>query len=101
VTSTQLHDRWLELFRRRGEIAKESAELFRQWKAVEDTFELAEADRLWRQYMVLERDYRVLSAWTDLLHTAWVFTTDGRECSVMGDLLLTDGVPDWVAALTS
>jgi hypothetical protein len=101
VKATQLHDKWLELFRRRGEIAKESAELFRQWKAIEDTFELAEADRLWRQYMVVQRDYRVLSAWTDLLHSAWVFTTDGRECSVISDLLLADEVTEQVTALTS
>jgi hypothetical protein len=109
VSSTQLHDLWLELFRRRNEMAMRSGELWRQWKAAETVAKSAwadrlwkqEADRLWRQYMVLQRDYRVLSAWTDLLHTGWVFSTDGRECSVVGDLLLTDGVPDWVAALTS
>jgi hypothetical protein len=101
VKSTQLHDMWLELVRWRRKVATRSGELFRQWKAIEDTFELAEADRLWRQYMVLQRDYRVLSAWTDLLHTAWVFSTDGRECSLMGDLVLADEVTEQVAALTS
>jgi hypothetical protein len=25
----------------------------------------------------------VLTAWRDLLHTAWVFSTDGRQCRFM------------------
>ena len=28
----------------------------------------------------LQSDWRVLTAWRDLLHTAWVFSTDGRQC---------------------
>jgi hypothetical protein len=38
----------------------------------------------------------VLSAWTDLLHTAWVFSTEGRKSALLGDLAVTERV----AALT-
>ena len=36
--------------------------------------------RLWAQYCAFQSDWRVLTAWRDLLHTAWVFSTDGRQC---------------------
>jgi hypothetical protein len=51
---------------------------------------------LWKQYAAFQSDYRVLSAWTDLLHTAWVFSTEGRKSTLIGDLEVTERV----AALT-
>jgi hypothetical protein len=97
VSSIQLHDMWLQLFRRRGEMVKISGALWRQWKTADAAGACARADRLWKQYSAFQSDYRVLSAWTDLLHTAWVFSTDGRTCSLVGDLAVTERV----AALTS
>ena len=96
VSSPQLHDMWLQLFRRRSEMEKISGALWRQWKAAEATGASARADRLWRQYSAFQSEYRVLSAWTDLLHTAWVFSTEGRKCPLIGDLTATERV----AALT-
>ena len=97
VGSIQLHDMWLQLFRRRSEMVKVSGALWRQWKAAESVGSSVRADRLWKQYCAFQSEYRVLSAWTDLLHTAWVFSTEGRTCSLLGDLAVTERV----AALTS
>jgi hypothetical protein len=97
VSSTQLHDMWLQLFRRRSEMVKVSGALWTQWKNAEATGVSARADRLWKQYAAFQSDYRVLSAWTDLMHTAWVFSTEGRQCPLVGDLTATERV----AALTS
>src|ERR671928_1789138 len=97
VSSIQLHDLWLALFRRRSEMVKVSGALWRQWKAAEAMGASARADRLWKQYAAFQSDYRVLSAWTDLLHTAWVFSTEGRRSALIGDLAVTERV----AALTS
>jgi hypothetical protein len=96
VSSVQLHDLWLQLFRRRSEMVKVSGALWKQWKAAEATGGSARADRLWKQYCAFQSDYRVLSAWTDLLHTAWVFFTEGRKSALIGDLAATERV----AALT-
>ena len=96
VSSVQLHDMWLQLFRRRSEMVKISGALWKQWKTAEATGGSARADRLWKQYCAFQSDYRVLSAWTDLLHTAWVFSTEGRKSALIGDLAVTERV----AALT-
>jgi hypothetical protein len=96
VSSIELHDLWLQLFRRRSEMVKVSGALWKQWKAAEAAGGSARADRLWKQYCAFQSDYRVLSAWTDLLHTAWVFSTEGRKSALIGDLAVTERV----AALT-
>lgn len=82
VTSTQLHDRWLELFHRRNAARRRAAAMWRLWK---ETTEPVKARRLWLEYSAVQSDYRVLAAWTDLAHTAWVFATDGRESRFLID----------------
>jgi len=78
VSSAELHDTWFQLFRRRDEAAQTAAGMWQQWKDAPD--DSAKADRLWAQYSAFQSEYRVLAAWTDLCHTAWVFSTDGRRC---------------------
>jgi hypothetical protein len=78
VSSTELHDSWLQLFHRRNEAAKTAAAMWQQWKDAPEGS--VEAGRLWRKYSAFQSEYRVLAAWTDLFHTAWVFSTDGRQC---------------------
>jgi hypothetical protein len=92
VNPVQLHEMWLELFRRRREMAKASSELFQRWKNAEDAGEEAEACQLWRQYSEFQANGRVFSAWTDLVHAAWVFSTEGRRYSLVGDLAVTEQV---------
>ncbi len=77
MTSTELHEKWLQLFRRRTEAHKIAAAMWQEWK---NTTEPVKAARLWARYSAFQSEYRVLAAWTDLAHTAWVFATDGREC---------------------
>lgn len=85
ITSTQLHDEWLRLFHASNEAAKVASQMWQEWKnaTANDRIESPETRRLWAQYSALQSDYRVLTAWRDLLHTAWVFATDGRECRFM------------------
>jgi hypothetical protein len=78
VSSMELHDTWLQLFRRRSEAAKTAAGMWQQWKDAPGGS--VQADRLWARYSAFQSEYRVLAAWTDLCHTAWVFSTDGRHC---------------------
>jgi hypothetical protein len=92
VSSRQLHDMWVQLFRRRSEAVKVSCGLWKAWKDAVATGSSAQVDRLWRQYCAFQSDYRVLSAWADLLHAAWVFSTEGRTCSLIGDLAVTERV---------
>jgi hypothetical protein len=82
ITATQLHDEWLRLFHASTEAARAAGQMWQEWKTAtaDDRQESAETRRLWAQYSALQWDYRVLTAWRDLLHTAWVFATDGREC---------------------
>ncbi len=78
VSPSELHDTWLQLFHRRNEAKRTAAAMWQQWKDAPEGS--AEADRLWKAYSAFQSEYRVLAAWTDLFHTAWVFSTDGRQC---------------------
>jgi hypothetical protein len=78
VSPSQLHGTWLALFRRRTEAAKTAAAMFEQYQVAADGS--VEANRLWNRYAAFQSEYRVLAAWTDLFHTAWVFATEGRRC---------------------
>jgi hypothetical protein len=85
MTSTQLHDEWLRLFRASSEAEKVAARMWQEWKnaTANEKTESPESRRLWAQYSAFQSDYRVLTAWRDLLHTAWVFSTDGCECRLL------------------
>ena len=82
ITSTQLHDEWLRLFHASTEAARTAGEMWQEWKnsTANEKTESSETRRLWAQYSAFQSDYRVLTAWRDLVHTAWVFSTDGRKC---------------------
>ena len=85
ISSTQLHDEWLRLFRASAEAEKVAARMWQEWKnaSAHEKTESPETRRLWAQYSAFQSDYRVLTAWRDLLHTAWVFSSDGRECRLL------------------
>lgn len=90
MTSTELHDRWLQLFHLRNEAHKLAAAMWLEWK---NTTEPVKANRLWKEYSAFQSDYRVLAAWTDLVHTAWVFATDGRRCRFLTKHSTADRTP--------
>ena len=77
ITSTQLHDEWLRLFHASNEAARAAGQMWQEWK---NATTVDDDKRLWAQYCAFQSDWRVLTAWRDLLHTAWVFSTDGRQC---------------------
>ncbi len=91
VSTTELHDTWLQLFHRRNEAAMTAAGMWQQWKDAPEGS--VAADRLWGQYSVFQSEYRVLAAWTDLFHTAWVFSTDGRQCRFLTSNSTGDRTP--------
>ena len=47
---------------------------------------LTERERLWAQLEVLWPSYQVLSAWTEVMHAAYVFATEGHESLFMDDI---------------
>ena len=59
--------------------------MWQEWNnaTVNEKIESPETRRLWAQYSAFQSDYRVLTAWRDLLHSAWVFSTDGRKCRLV------------------
>ena len=79
LTATELHDRWLRLFRRRNEAREVATAMWQGWSDATAGKKSVEADRLWREYSALQSDYRVLAAWTDVVHAAWVFASEGRD----------------------
>ena len=85
ITSTQLHDEWLRLFHASNEAARTAGKMWQEWNnaTVNEKIESPETRRLWAQYSAFQSDYRVLTAWRDLLHSAWVFSTDGRKCRLV------------------
>ncbi len=85
ITSTQLHDEWLRLFHASNEAAKVAGQMWQEWKntTADGRRESPETRQLWAQYCASQSDWRVLTAWRDLLHTAWVFSTDGRQCQFL------------------
>jgi hypothetical protein len=98
--SARLHDEWLRLFRLCSAVGEAAGVMFREWKDAtpDGTRESAESARLWREYSVFQSEYRVLCAWRDVLHAAWVFSTDGRECRFLtGEL---SGVDDALAGVS-
>lgn len=87
VTSARLHDEWLRLYRRCREASTVAGLAYKAWDEVtpDDGSESAESPRLWAEYVACQSDCRVLCAWRDLLHTAWVFSINGRGCRFLED----------------
>ncbi len=65
---------WLEL----AEVSKTAGELMiaigQQWK---DATDVVLERQLWTEYQSAARQYDVLSAWKDVVHSAYVFMTEG------------------------
>jgi hypothetical protein len=80
ASSEELFDTWqglLELRMRADDFLAEMRGRFERAKG------LVERDRLWADLEMLWPSYQVLSAWTDVMHAAYVFTTEGQESLFM------------------
>lgn len=59
-----------------------------RWRETPDSEEETK-DRLWAEFMTIEREYQVLSSWTNLFRAAYVFSTVGADCVAL-DGISTD-----------
>jgi hypothetical protein len=80
VSSEELFDTWQGLLALRMRADDYLAEMRGRFERAEG---LVERDRLWARLDVLWPNYQVLSAWTEVMHAAYVFATEGHESLFM------------------
>ena len=83
IPSEELFDTWQGLLALQAHADDYLAELRGRFDKATD---LVERERLWQRLELLWPNYQVLSAWTDLMHVAYVFTTEGHESLFMDDI---------------
>ena len=86
IPSEELFDTWQCLLALRMRADAYLAELRGR---VDRAPNLIERQRLWSRVEVLWPSYQVLSAWTDVVHAAYVFATEGYESLFMDDRFTT------------
>ena len=86
IPSEELFDTWQELLRLRVRADAYLAEVRARFDKATN---LVERERLWARLEVLWPSYQVLSAWTDVVHAAYVFATEGYESLFMDDQFTT------------
>jgi hypothetical protein len=87
IPSAELFDTWQDLLALR---MRADAYITEMRARFDEATSLTERDRLWARLEVLWPSYQVLSAWTDVVHAAYVFATEGYE-SLFMDTAFIDG----------
>ena len=87
IPSEELFDTWQCLLALRMRADAHLAELRARF---DKATTVADRERLWARLEVLWPSYQVLSAWTDVVHAAYVFATEGYE-SLFMDTAFIDG----------
>lgn len=82
ASADELWDRWQELADLTAQAGDRMTETGQRWK---DTTDDADKERLWVEYEVQARDFRVLVSWKDVFYAAYVFATDGPYCPALFD----------------
>jgi hypothetical protein len=83
VSSEELFDTWQGLLALRTDADDFLADMRSRFDKADG---LTERERLWAQLEVLWPSYQVLSAWTEVMHAAYVFATEGHESLFMDDI---------------
>ena len=86
IPSEELFDTWQVLVRLR---VRADAYITEVRARFDKATNLVERERLWARLEVLWPSYQVLSAWTDVVHAAYVFATEGYESLFMEDQFTT------------
>ena len=86
IPSEELFDTWQVLVRLR---VRADAYITEVRARFDKATNLVERERLWARLEVLWPSYQVLSAWTDVVHAAYVFATEGYESLFMDDQITT------------
>jgi hypothetical protein len=76
ATVEQLLNTWLELSLLRVEISQRANARDEQWR---DAADLDTKDGLWAEREVLWTEYRIISAWTEMIHSFHTFLVDGAD----------------------
>jgi hypothetical protein len=87
IPSAELFDTWQDLLALR---MRADAYITEMRARFDEATSLTERDRFWARLEVLWPSYQVLSAWTDVVHAAYVFATEGYE-SLFMDTAFIDG----------
>ena len=87
IPSEELFDTWQDLLVLRIRADAYITEMRARFEKADG---LADRERLWARLEVLWPSYQVLSAWTDVVHAAYVFATEGYE-SLFMDTAFIDG----------
>ena len=86
IPSEELFDTWQDLLALR---MRADAHLTEMRARFDKATDVADRERLWARLEVLWPSYQVLSAWTDVVHAAYVFATEGYESLFMDDEFTT------------
>ena len=86
ISSEELFDTWQDLLALRMRADAHLTELRARF---DKATTVADRERLWARLEVLWPSYQVLSAWTDVVHAAYVFAAEGYESLFMDDRFTT------------
>jgi hypothetical protein len=94
IAADQLWDRWTYLTQVRAEVAGMATSKSEQWRKAKDNADPLIVDALRKECDELWREYRVVSAWAELVYAVWIFSTDGGESAFLaGPRVTTVSVP--------
>ena len=80
ATPDQLWERWELLRELLDKLGQDMATASDRWNEATDPVARQE---LWTAFEVASRDYRVLCSWKELYYAAYVFSTDGSDCTAL------------------
>ena len=86
ATADQLWERWELLRELLDKIGQDMGLASDRWEEATDPVARQE---LWAAYEVASHEYRVLCSWKDLYYAAYVFSTDGSDCTAL-DVVSSD-----------
>ena len=86
ATADQLWEHWELLRELLDKIGQDMALASDRWNEATDPVARQE---LWAAFETASREYRVLCSWKDLYYAAYVFSTDGSDCTAL-DVVSSD-----------
>ena len=80
ASAEQLWERWELLRELTDKVGQDMGLASDRWNEATDPVARQE---LWAAFEVASREYRVLCSWKDLYYAAYVFSTDGSDCTAL------------------
>jgi hypothetical protein len=80
ANADELWNRWSTLVQVRNQLGGIAQTRGEQWRnAVDSDTDPEIEDSLWNEYQDLWREFRVVSAWAELIYSVWIFRTEGAD----------------------